>query len=421
MSYSNPIFKGAKLSQIMIINKILIVDDEPLNISLYYEMLKQSGYTILKATDGLEAIKITEEEEPDLIILDWNMPRMDGLEALKAIKKGERTKEIPVIMITGVMTSSENLQAALHEGAIDFLRKPFDRTELLARVRSVMLLSNSIKELKEKYLVIENSNRFIRSLIESVPQPLVWYTLDGIVLGCNSQFEKISDLKEAEIINKSVYRHFDRTNSSFHLEHDIELINNGIDISYEIIVSENEHHFIFSKSLFRNMLGVAEGILCIMTDVTDMKRMHRELLDNKKRELVSSALRLIQVNELNNQLVSELGGLSAYTNRQGSELIRKIIHQCSVSSGEGIWKDFEIRFEQVYEVFYRRLQEMHPELTPGERKLCALLRLNISSKDIAAITFQNPQSVDMARYRLRKKLNLNAEENLVDFLTKIDS
>ncbi len=405
----------------MIINKILIVDDEPLNISLYYEMLKQSGYTILKATDGLEAIKITEEEEPDLIILDWNMPRMDGLEALKAIKKGERTKEIPVIMITGVMTSSENLQAALHEGAIDFLRKPFDRTELLARVRSVMLLSNSIKELKEKYLVIENSNRFIRSLIESVPQPLVWYTLDGIVLGCNSQFEKISDLKEAEIINKSVYRHFDRTNSSFHLEHDIELINNGIDISYEIIVSENEHHFIFSKSLFRNMLGVAEGILCIMTDVTDMKRMHRELLDNKKRELVSSALRLIQVNELNNQLVSELGGLSAYTNRQGSELIRKIIHQCSVSSGEGIWKDFEIRFEQVYEVFYRRLQEMHPELTPGERKLCALLRLNISSKDIAAITFQNPQSVDMARYRLRKKLNLNAEENLVDFLTKIDS
>ena len=80
-----------------------------------------------------------------------------------------------------------------------------------------------------------------------------------------------------------------------------------------------------------------------------------------------------------------------------------------------------MRFEQVYEVFYKRLMEQFPDLTPGERKLCALLRLNVSSKDIAAITFQNPQSVDMARYRLRKKLNLTGEDNLVDFLTKIDS
>jgi PAS domain S-box-containing protein len=405
----------------MVNKKILIVDDEPLNISLYYEMLKHSGFAILKATDGLEAIKLTEEKEPDLVILDWNMPRMDGLEALKVIKKGERTKEIPVIMITGVMTSSENLQAALQEGAIDFLRKPFDKTELQARVRSVMLLSDSIKQLKEKYLVIENSNRFIRSLIESVPHPLVWYTLEGIVLGCNSQVEQISDLKEAEIISKSVYRHLDRANFSFHLEHDIELINVGIDKSYESCVSEIEQTFIFSKSLFRNVKGEAVGILCIMTDVTEMKRLHQEVLESKKRELVSSALRLIQVNELNNQLISELGRVSAYTNKQGSDMIRNIIHQYSVSSGEGTWKDFEMRFEQVYEVFYKRLMEQFPDLTPGERKLCALLRLNVSSKDIAAITFQNPQSVDMARYRLRKKLNLTGEDNLVDFLTKIDS
>jgi PAS domain S-box-containing protein len=405
----------------MVSKKILIVDDEPLNISLYYEMLKHSGFAILKATDGLEAIKLTEDELPDLIILDWNMPRMDGLEALKVIKKGERTKEIPVIMISGVMSASENLQSALQEGAIDFLRKPFDKTELQARVSSVMLLASSIKELKEKYLVIENNNRFIRSLIESVPHPLVWYTLEGIVLGCNSHFEQISDLKEAEIISKSVYRHLDRANFSSHLEHDLELINGGIKKSYESSVSEIEQTFIFSKSLFRNVLGEAVGILCIMTDVTDMKRLHQEVLESKKRELVSSALRLIQVNELNNQLISELGRVSAYTNKQGSDMIRNIIHQYSVSSGEGTWKDFEMRFEQVYEVFYKRLMEMFPDLTPGERKLCALLRLNVSSKDIAAITFQNPQSVDMARYRLRKKLNLTGEDNLVDFLTKIDS
>jgi DNA-binding CsgD family transcriptional regulator len=63
---------------------------------------------------------------------------------------------------------------------------------------------------------------------------------------------------------------------------------------------------------------------------------------------------------------------------------------------------------------------MFPDLTTGEKKMCALLRLNLSSKDIASITFQNPQSVDMARYRLRKKMDLKKEENLIDFLMSIN-
>ena len=124
--------------------KILIVDDEPLNISLYFEMLRQDDYNIIAAADGLEAVQKAEIELPDLIILDWNMPRLNGLEALKRIKSDEKTNKIPVLMITGVMTSSENLTSALQEGAIDFLRKPFDRMELKTRVRSDLLLSQTI-------------------------------------------------------------------------------------------------------------------------------------------------------------------------------------------------------------------------------------------------------------------------------------
>ena len=87
---------------------------------------------------------------------------------------------------------------------------------------------------------------------------------------------------------------------------------------------------------------------------------------------------------------------------------------------EKIWNELETRFEDTFDSFYKALLEMFPALTPNERKLCALLRSGLSSKDIALLTFQNPQSVDVARYRLRKKLHLTNEENITDFLLMLD-
>jgi len=402
------------------ISKVLIVDDEPLNIALYYEMLKHSVSEIIKAADGIEAVKIAEEELPDIIILDWNMPRMDGLEALKILKKNNRTKDIPVVMITGIMTSSESLRTALEEGAIDFIRKPFDKTELQARVKLLLMLSNSLKDLKKNLREIESSNRFIQSIIQNIAQPLVYYTLDGIIMGCNKSFEDITGSESGCLKNTLVYRHFKKEIASYHMSMDIELMQQGGQSKYEALYSDG-NEYIFSKSLFSDSENNPQGILCIMTNISELKKAHSEVLELKKRELVSSALRLIQSGELNNYLVTELAKISQYTNKQGTELIRQLIKHNNLKAGEGIWQEFEARFENVYDEFYKNLNKKFPGLTPGEKKLCALLRLNLSTKDIAAITYQNPQSVDMARYRLRKKLNLSADENLNDFLLAIDS
>lgn len=401
-------------------SKILIVDDESLNILLYTEMLKQVGYEIYKASDGLDALSQAETVLPDLIVMDWNMPRMSGLEALKAIKKGDKTKEIPVIMITGIMASSESLQTAMNEGAIDFLHKPFDKTEFIARVHNIMLISKSRQALLKKYSEIEDSHNFIHSLLESVPLPLVYYSLDGIVLHCNRQFEKIIGVSAEMLRGKLIYSHCSPNHSELHLNSDMELIKNRQEKAYEGKIEMNNREYIYSKNLFFDSSDTPLGILLIMTDISEIKKMHLELMESKKRELVSSSLRLIHISEIKNHLIAELAKLNAYTNKQGREMIRKIISQNTINDHEIVWKDFEMHFEKVYEVFYQRLYKMFPDLTPGERKLCALLRLNISSKDIAAITFQNPQSVDMARHRLRKKFNLQTDENLFDFLLKID-
>jgi len=84
------------------------------------------------------------------------------------------------------------------------------------------------------------------------------------------------------------------------------------------------------------------------------------------------------------------------------------------------WKEFELRFQDVHQNFYEKLQKLFPDLTPSERKLAAFLKLNMSSKEISVITGQSIRSLEVARYRLRKKLGItNQDVNLIGFLSDL--
>jgi len=400
--------------------KLLLVDDEPLNLKLYDKMLKDFNFQIITAVNGKECLEKVNEHSPDLILLDWNMPVMDGVEALEILKKEESTRDIPVLMITGVMTSSEDLSYAMSIGAIDFLKKPFDKLELCARIRNILLLSESLKTLKEQYRLLENKNVFITSLIESIPHPVIYCSLDGVLLLCNKSFEQLLNFDKTEIIGKSVYRYFQSEEVGFHVQKDIELAHSKTSVSYEKNVFPGEKMFIVSKNLVFNEDNNPTGIITVFTDISDLKKANEDILNAKKVELISSTLKLMHLNEMNSSLISDLVKVNPYTNKEGQELIRQMGNKFKMNMTEQIWNDFETRFEDAFDSFYMVLLEKYPSLTPNERKLCALLRSGLSSKDIAILTFQNPQSVDVARYRLRKKLNLVNEENLLDFLLLID-
>ncbi len=400
--------------------KLLLVDDEPLNLKLYDKMLKDLNFQIITAANGKECLEKVNEHFPDLILLDWNMPVMDGLEALEILKKDEVTKDIPVLMITGVMTSSEDLALAMSVGAIDFLKKPFDKLELSARVRNILLLSETLKTLKEQYLHLEDKNTFITSLIESIPHPVIYCSLDGILLMCNKFFEQLLKKKKNELIGKSVYPYFLTDEVGFHVQKDVELAHSKASVSYEKKVFPGERTFIVSKNMVFTDVNTPVGIITVFTDISDLKKANEDVLNTKKVELVSSTLKLMHLNEMNNSLINDLTKVNSFTNKEGQELIRQMSQKFKMNMTEQIWNDFEIRFENAFDSFYTVLLEKFPSLTPNERKLCALLRSGLSSKDIAILIFQNPHSVDVARYRLRKKLNLVNEENLIDFLLLID-
>ncbi|MEH0155235.1 tetratricopeptide repeat protein [Limibacter armeniacum] len=143
-------------------------------------------------------------------------------------------------------------------------------------------------------------------------------------------------------------------------------------------------------------------------------------LEMRDRELTSNVMNLVQKNELINAVSQKLADMKANLKKENQQAVRQIIYDLQTSKSDDLWDEFELRFQNVHNDFYKRLNDQFPDLTPNERKLCAFLRLNMSTKDIASVTRQSIRSIEMGRFRLRKKLGINnSESNLNTFIEQI--
>lgn len=131
-------------------SNILIVDDSPVSSMVVSMILKKnSDYRTVRVWDGQACIKKAKEVKPDLILLDIQMPGMNGIEVCKVLKKDEQTHDIPVIFVTA-STDNETLKEAFESGGTDYVRKPVNKIELLARIKSVLLQKKLEKKLLEE-------------------------------------------------------------------------------------------------------------------------------------------------------------------------------------------------------------------------------------------------------------------------------
>ncbi len=128
--------------------KILIVDDVPLNVELQKTYLLSVGYEVIVAMDGQAAIDKIESEGPDLILLDIMMPKINGFEVCKKIKSNPSTQFIPVVMVTALQEVEDKIRG-IEAGADDFISKPFNKMELMARVKSLLRIKFLHDELED--------------------------------------------------------------------------------------------------------------------------------------------------------------------------------------------------------------------------------------------------------------------------------
>ena len=117
--------------------KILVVEDEPNQVELIEFNLNSEGYEVIVAQDGEEALNLAEEENPDLILLDWMLPKVSGIEVCRQLRRSKMTREIPIVMLTARSEESDKIRG-LDIGADDYITKPYSIKELLARVRAAM-------------------------------------------------------------------------------------------------------------------------------------------------------------------------------------------------------------------------------------------------------------------------------------------
>jgi signal transduction histidine kinase/DNA-binding response OmpR family regulator len=139
--------------------KLMIADDEPDNLTLLSRYMKNEGYDFITAADGVEVLEKARLEMPDLILLDVNMPEKDGFTALQELRADPEIQHIPVIILTAAHPRPDDIQWGLNVGADDYITKPFDKRELLARIRTKL-------RVKEAEDVIRRHNREWRVLPE---------------------------------------------------------------------------------------------------------------------------------------------------------------------------------------------------------------------------------------------------------------
>ncbi|MCZ6474258.1 MAG: response regulator, partial [SAR324 cluster bacterium] len=154
---------------------ILVVDDQPANRDIFQTRLTVSGYQVILASDGEEALRVTREQLPDLVLLDVMMPKISGIDVCRELKGDPSLPYIPIIMVTA-KADSKDVVVGLEAGAEEYLTKPVDQAALVARVKSMLRIKDLHDKVQEQAARLEAQSQELagwnRTLEERVQKQL---------------------------------------------------------------------------------------------------------------------------------------------------------------------------------------------------------------------------------------------------------
>lgn len=177
---------------------ILIVDDEPTNLGLLHKILSNEGYKVLIAHNGLAAFEILKNQQVDLILLDILMPEMDGYKTSKLIRSDSNLETIPIIFMSALSDLNSKIKG-FESGGVDYIMKPFQKEEILARISTHLILKKQRKELSE---INANKDRLISVMSHDLRSPFMSLIEFGSLLANIDEEITPTEIRE---IGKKIY------------------------------------------------------------------------------------------------------------------------------------------------------------------------------------------------------------------------
>ena len=235
-------------------HRILIVEDNQENIDLLVHFLRPKKYEIISVMDGAKGLEAAKTEKPDIILLDIMLPKMDGFEVCEKLKKDKETQFIPIIMITALKDLKDKIRS-LEAGADDFITKPFENVELLARVRSLL-------RLKEYHDRLEHTNEQLEEK--------------------NKSLTRMDDFKE-ELINLIVH---DMKNPLFVIQGNLQMMKMSMaNVSTEFLnkytsrIERSAHQLLRMVVNLLDISRLEEGTMVLKRDMCDINEIIAEIVD----------------------------------------------------------------------------------------------------------------------------------------------
>ena len=317
-------------------------------------------------------------------------------------------------------------------------------------------LEEKLEVLAEKSVEIEKQKKLIDILIESRKKFRLiadftydweyWLNPKGEFLYVSPSCKKITGyspeefISDPDLINRIIHPN-DKVKFNKYIESVLEL--NADDKQFEFRIN--------SRSKKQRWIGLhCQPVYCedgiylgqraSNRDITDLKQAEEKIkkakkqqessqlekekfindIDIKNRQLASFAMHVAQKNEVLLQIKEDIVKLIDEVNSNSRQKLNELINKIKANIQlERNWNDFKLHFENVHPGFFNRLTEQFPNLTPKDQKLCVYLRMNFSTKEIAQLLSITSGSAEISRIRLRKKLNLTKEINLVKFISSI--
>lgn len=300
--------------------KVLFVDDTEDNLDLLEFALKKKPITMLRATSGLQCLDVADKEQPDVIVLDIQMPDMDGFETLRRLQLNVRTKNIPVIFLTATKSDPQSIAQGILLGAEEYLTKPIDVDELFARIRSlhkVTLMQHELEKVK---------SQFTAMLVHDLRNPLT------VVMGSIEHL--LSQYGEGSVLDQDSITIFSNILSSS--KSMLELVNDLLDLS-----KYSQGQMNLDKKLLTIHEVIEESLSLINLQY---KQKHIELVLNLKPDLPKiegdqAKLEQLMNNLLSNALKFTPGGGTVTITAEMDDHLKDTIRVTVADTGIGIQKE----------------------------------------------------------------------------------